>query len=53
LLVSSPLKRTVRTPLFGFKKQIESGIKVVLLAELQEAMIFHVILGVAVVIWRK
>jgi len=37
LLVSSPLKRTIQTTLFGFKKQVESGAKVELLAELQEA----------------
>ena len=37
LLVSSPLKRTIQTTLFGFKKQVESGVKVELLAELQEA----------------
>ena len=37
LLVSSPLRRTIQTTLLGFKKQIESGIKVELLAELQEA----------------
>ena len=36
LLVSSPLKRTIQTTLLGFKKQIESGVKVELLAELQE-----------------
>ena len=36
LLVSSPLKRTIQTMLFGFKKQVESGVKVELLAELQE-----------------
>ena len=36
LLVSSPLKRTIQTTLLGFKKQVESGIKVELLAELQE-----------------
>jgi len=36
LLVSSPLKRTIQTTLLGFKKQIENGIKVELLAELQE-----------------
>jgi len=37
LLVSSPLKRTIQTTLLGFKKQVESGVKVELLAELQEA----------------
>ena len=37
LLVSSPLRRTIQTTLLGFKKQIESGVKVELLAELQEA----------------
>jgi len=36
LLVSSPLKRTIQTTLFGFKKQVESGVKVEILAELQE-----------------
>ncbi|CUS11551.1 unnamed protein product [Tuber aestivum] len=37
LLVSSPLKRTIQTMLFGFKKHIESGVKMELLAELQES----------------
>jgi len=37
LLVSSPLKRTIQTTLFGFKKQVESGVKVEILAELQES----------------
>ena len=37
LLVSSPLKRTIQTTLLGFKKQVESGVKVEILAELQEA----------------
>ena len=37
LLVSSPLKRTIQTTLLGFKKQVESGVRVELLAELQEA----------------
>ncbi|PUU75615.1 histidine phosphatase superfamily [Tuber borchii] len=36
LLVSSPLRRTIQTTLLGFKKQVESGVKVELLAELQE-----------------
>ena len=36
LLVSSPLKRTIQTTLLGFKKQVESGVKVEILAELQE-----------------
>jgi len=40
LLVSSPLKRTIQTTLLGFKKQAESGAKVELLAELQEADAF-------------
>ncbi|PWW78002.1 phosphoglycerate mutase-like protein [Tuber magnatum] len=35
LLVSSPLKRTIQTTLFGFKEQIESGVKMEFLAELQ------------------
>ncbi|RPA96805.1 phosphoglycerate mutase-like protein [Choiromyces venosus 120613-1] len=37
LLVSSPLKRTIQTTLLGFKKLVESGVKLELLAELQEA----------------
>jgi len=36
LLVSSPLKRAIQTTLLGFKKQVESGIKIELFAELQE-----------------
>ena len=36
LLVSSPLKRTIQTTLLGFKNQVESGVRVELLAELQE-----------------
>jgi len=36
LLVSSPLKRTIQTTLLGFKKQVERGVVVELLAELQE-----------------
>jgi len=37
LLVSSLLKRAIQTALFAFKKQAESGVKVKLLTELQEA----------------
>ena len=36
LPVSSPLRRTIQTTLLRVKKQVESGIKVELLAELQE-----------------
>jgi len=36
LIVSSPLKRTIQTTLLGFKKQVESGVKIELLAEIQE-----------------
>jgi len=37
LLVSSPLRRTIQTTLLGFKQQIKSGVKMELLAELQES----------------